>query len=241
VEVIPGGDREDVGRRVADLIEAAAPRVLGVATGSTPERVYAELVRRGSLTEGPTLCLLDEYVGLPVDHPCRYVRTIGTQLAVPLDLTVLSPDVDTPDLVAACREYEARIAGHGGVDVQILGIGRNGHVGFNEPGTAFDSCTRVVELSETTRRDNARFFPPHEQVPARAVTQGVATILAARRIILIATGASKADALAAMLDGPVCTSVPASALRLHDDVVVVADGAALARRDRSRPRTRGAR
>jgi glucosamine-6-phosphate deaminase len=241
VEVICGADPEEVGRRVADLVESAAPRVLGVATGTSPERAYAEIVRRGALPNSTTLCLLDEYIGLPVGHRCRYRRTIEVQLADALGLSLLAPDVDADDLAVACALFERHIARVGGVDVQILGIGRNGHIGFNEPGTTFDTGTRVVELSETTRQDNARFFQPDEHVPTHAVTQGIATILRAGRVILVATGSAKADAIATMIDAPVAASVPATALRLHDDVVVVADERALAGYYQTRTRTGGAR
>jgi glucosamine-6-phosphate deaminase len=174
--------------------------------------------------------LLDEYIGLPIDDARRYRHVITSQLADPLGIpptSVLGPDVDDPDLDGAARRYEQTLEAIGGVDLQICGIGRNGHLAFNEPGARFDSVTRVVTLSESTRRDNARFFLDVNEVPERAITQGMSTIGMAHCVVLIATGPSKAAALAATLEGPITPEVPASVLRLHDDVIVVADAPAL--------------
>ena len=135
---------------------------------------------------------------------------------------------DLTTLVAAAATYEARIRDLGGVDVQVLGIGANGHLGFNEPGSALSSRTRVKRLSERTRRDNARFFRGIDDVPTHCVTQGLGTILAARRLVLVATGDAKADAVAAALEGPLTASVPASVLQWHSETVVCLDEAAAA-------------
>jgi glucosamine-6-phosphate deaminase len=224
VVVVP--DACGVGRAVADMIDEAAPSTLGIATGSSPESTYHLLVERRSLSPDTVLCLLDEYVGLSPDHPARYRRVIDQQLAAPLGLTVVAPDVDADDLGFAAAEYESRVRALG-VDIQLLGIGRNGHIGFNEPGAAFTSTTRVVDLSPTTRLDNARFFAQPEDVPTRAITQGLATIAAAGQIIVIAIGSAKSGAVSAMLRGPVDRCVPATILRDHPDVVVVADPDAL--------------
>ncbi len=137
--------------------------------------------------------------------------------------SVRVPEGADPDPHAAAARYEASIREAGGVDLQILGIGRNGHIGFNEPGSPFDSITRVVALAEETVADNARFFDGADAVPRTAITQGIATILRARRLLLLATGAAKAEALAASLTGPVTDSMPGSALQRHPDVLVLAD------------------
>lgn len=214
----------------AHHIIRSAPRVLGVATGSTPVDTYRELVAGGHLGTTTILALLDEYVGLPREHPQRYRQVIRRQLLELLSLpadALLGPDVDAVDVHAAADDYERRLAGVGGVDLQVLGIGRNGHIGFNEPGTSFASRTRVAELSEATRADNARFFQSPDEVPTSVVTQGIATVLEARALLLLAVGAAKAPAMAAMLDGPRTTDVPASALVEHPQLTVVADRAAL--------------
>ena len=219
-----------IGSIVADLVTDLSPSTLGVATGSSPQPVYAELVRRRSITSDTRLFLLDDYVGLPVSDDHRYRATIERQLAGPLGIpatNLLGPDVDNADLDAAAQDYEQVIRAIGGVDLQICGLGRNGHLGFNEPGSSFDSTTRVVELSAETRADNARFFSGVDLVPRRAITQGLATILLASCIVLVVVGESKASALAACLDGRPTTMVPASILQLHSRVVVVADRAAL--------------
>jgi len=217
-------DAVGVGDAAADAVAEVRPRVLGVATGSSPIPTYHALARRGAGAID-RLLLLDEYIGLPRDHPERYrnvvLSTVGALLGVSAD-HVHGPDVDADDLNRAADAYEATVI-DAKVDVQILGIGRNGHIGFNEPGTDFASRTRVVDLSETTRADNARFFDRPDDVPRHAITQGIATMTAARRIVLVATGTSKANAVARLLSGRVDPSLPASALSTHPDVVVVVD------------------
>ncbi len=219
-----------VGSIVADLVTDLSPSTLGVSTGASPQPVYAELVRRRSITSDTRLFLLDDYVGLPVADDHRYRSTIERQLAGPLGIlatNLFGPDVDGADLDDAAQEYEHVIRSIGGIDLQICGLGRNGHLGFNEPGSSFDSTTRVVELSAVTRADNARFFSGVDVVPHRAITQGLATILLASCIVLVVIGESKASALAACLDGRPTTKVPASILQRHPQVVIVADRAAL--------------
>ncbi|MGY4708647.1 glucosamine-6-phosphate deaminase [Mycolicibacterium sp. CBM1] len=223
----------------ADALLARLPRTeprLGVATGETPLRLYAELGRRSDAGEidlsGAVIVALDEYVGLAAGDPRSYARYVHDHIAGPLGVersNVIVPEGDSAEPVVAAVEFEARIAAVGGVDVQIAGIGSNGHLAFNEPGSPPASATRVVELSERTRHDNARFFGGRvEDVPRRAITQGLATICRARSILLLASGAAKADALAAALCGPVHPDVPASILQGHADVTVIADRAASA-------------
>ncbi len=208
---------------------------LGVATGGTPLLLYRELARRSAsgaidLRAG-ILVALDEYIGLGRDDPHSYAAYIQDTIAEPLGVDapdVLVPNgLAEPDLEAAA--LEDAIVAVGGIDVQIAGIGANGHLGFNEPGSTFDSVSRTVTLSSQTRSDNARFFGGRiEDVPTRAITQGLGTITRARSIVLLARGSHKAEPLAAALRGPVSTDVPASILRSHPNVTVIADRAAAA-------------
>jgi glucosamine-6-phosphate deaminase len=174
---------------------------------------------------------LDEYVGLPQGHPESYTEVIRRTVTEPLGLDparVHVPGGWAADLVGAGEAYEQAIAAAGGIDVQILGIGQNGHVGFNEPGSSLGSRTRSKVLTSTTRSDNARFFESLEQVPIRCMTQGLGTIMDARRTVLVAQGESKAHAVAAMVEGPVTAMVPASVLQAHPHATVVIDEAAAA-------------
>lgn len=227
-------DAEAVGRRVADLLCATVSRhpraVLGLPTGSTPLPTYRELDRRVAAGEldatGVRVLILDEYVGLAPDDPRSYRATIRRQVTGPLgipDAHVFGPAGEAADPEAAAADYEALIASLGGVDLQVVGIGRNGHVAFNEPGTPLEARAHVATLSDATRADNACFFDGDE-VPARAITQGPATIAAARRLVLVATGSAKAAAVAAALTGPVSAACPASLVQRHSDVLVVLDG-----------------
>ncbi|MCY3560990.1 MAG: glucosamine-6-phosphate deaminase [bacterium] len=221
----------------ADVVQGCvatslAPR-LGLATGGSVAGLYGELIRRHRQEAlsfaGVRAFLLDEYLGLPDSHPKAYRNVIRRLLADHVDFVpgaVAGPDASASDLEAECDRYDRLLAA--GVDLQILGIGRNGHIAFNEPGSPLDSTTRVVRISEATRRDNARFFDHPDEVPRRAITEGIGTILRAAHLLLIATGESKAAALRAALEGPVAPQVPASALQLHHSVTVVADRAASA-------------
>lgn len=217
---------------VIESLAASTQPVLGVATGSSPQPIYAELLRRRDELPLSSLLLfaLDEYLGLEPGHPRSYRTELEDLLAHPLGLNterLRTPDVGLPPEQASA-EYEAQIAAAGGIDVQILGIGTNGHLAFNEPGSPLDSRTRAVRLDERTRIDNARFFDDPGQVPEWCITQGLATIMEAGRLVLIATGAAKAGILAAALHGPVGSEVPASVLQHHTDVLVLADEAAAA-------------
>ncbi|QJU55756.1 glucosamine-6-phosphate deaminase [Herbiconiux sp. KACC 21604] len=226
---------ESAAATIAALAARGGLRVLGVATGSSPTPVYRALARRrDELPElqfpDLTLFALDEYLGLPPGHPESYRSVVERDAAGPLGI---SPDRVHLPSGADPAAYDLAIARHGGVDVQILGIGRNGHIGFNEPGSSFDSRTRVVDLDPSTRLANARFFSGVDEVPSQAVTQGIGTILEARILMLFAFGAEKAEAVAAALEGPVTERVPASALRAHPDVHWVLDDAAASRLSRS--------
>ncbi|MGJ0202613.1 glucosamine-6-phosphate deaminase [Leucobacter sp. gxy201] len=207
--------------------------VLGVATGSSPLGTYAELaalVESGELdTTGVSAFALDEYVGIALDHPESYHTVIDTTVTKPLALDparVHVPDGLADDLAAACEAYDRAIVDAGGIDLQLLGIGANGHIGFNEPTSSLSSRTRIKTLDPRTREANARFFASADEVPVHCVTQGLGTILDSRRALLVAQGAGKADAVAHMIEGPLAAICPASALQLHRDAIVVLDRAA---------------
>ncbi len=207
--------------------------VLGLATGSTPIGLYKCMIadyKAGAVSYKNTTSInLDEYVGLPVTHPESYRSFMNRNLFDHIDIKPENthvPDGLAEDLQKAADEYTAFAAAHP-IDVQILGIGANGHIGFNEPGTPFDSHTHVVTLKEGTRRDNARFFDNDiSLVPTHAVTLGMQDIMNAKAVILLASGAGKADAVAKMIKGPVSTDCPASILQTHPNVLVVTDEAA---------------
>lgn len=223
-------------RVVADLVERFVRTVpqpdLGLATGATMEPVFAELVRRhrehGLSFARVRAYLLDEYVGLAPDDPCAYrnvVNRLGTgQVDIGID-AVHVPDPHAADLAAECTRYEHQVR-KASIGLQLLGIGANGHIAFNEPGSPLDSTTRVVELSEQTRADNARFFPAGRAVPSRAITQGISTISVAAKLVLIACGKHKAPAIASAIEGRVTSEAPASIIQVHPDAIIVLDPSA---------------
>lgn len=241
MEVIIVDTVEEVARVAADgiteLLTARPEAVLGVATGSSPVGVYDELDRRvaaGTLSLARARAfMLDEYVGLPSDHPEAYRNVIQRDFADKVDIAsdaITGPDGGADDLAGACAAYELEIAHAGGIDLQLLGIGTDGHVAFNEPGSSLASRTRIKTLTDQTRRDNARFFDGHlDQVPQHCLTQGIGTILDARHLVLVATGRAKAQAIHHLVEGPVTAMWPASALQLHPHVTVVLDPAAASR------------
>ncbi|UJP38570.1 glucosamine-6-phosphate deaminase [Cellulomonas palmilytica] len=228
-------------RLAADAVERLVRRrpaaVLGLATGSSPLAVYDELVRRhredGLSFAHVRAFMLDEYVGLPADHPQRYRTVIEAEIASRVDLApgaVLGPDGLADDLAAACADYERAIADAGGVDLQLLGIGTDGHVAFNEPGSSLASRTRIKTLTRQTREDNARFFDDDvAQVPTHCLTQGLATIMSARHLVLLAQGRAKAEAVHQLVEGPVSALWPATVLQHHPHVTVLVDDAAASR------------
>lgn len=222
-------------RKIAKTIHENPAAVLGLATGSSPLAIYAGLADRvadGSLTvDGVRGFALDEYVGIAEDHPEAYASVIRREVVEKIGLDpakVSVPDGRADDLVAACREYEDAIAAADGVDLQILGIGANGHIGFNEPTSSFASRTRIKTLTPKTREDNARFFDSLQAVPTHCLTQGMATIMDARELVLVAQGEGKADAVRAMAEGPVASMCPASLLQFHPRATVIIDEAAAA-------------
>lgn len=208
--------------------------VLGLATGSSPVATYRELISRhinGSVSFSTVKAfLLDEYVGLPTGHPESYRAFIEAELTNHVDLpanALFGPDGAPDKLRGAADDYENLIADAGGIDLQLLGIGSDGHIGFNEPTSSLASRTRLKTLTEETRQDNARFFDNElDAVPRHVLTQGVGTILDARHVILLASGENKARPVATAVEGPIAAMFPASALQLHPHVSIIIDEAA---------------
>ena len=241
-EVVIVADREAAGRLVADeiagLVRANPQAVLGLATGSTPLPVYEAL--RSALADVDVSQVrgfaLDEYVGIDPAHHESYRSVITREVVEPLGLTpqnINVPSGAVDGIEHAGADYEAKIDAAGGIDLQILGIGTDGHIGFNEPGSSFASRTRVKTLTEQTRSDNARFFASKDEVPMHCITQGLGTILRARHLVRLAFGEGKADAVAAAVEGAVSASLPASAIQLHEHVTVVVDEAAASKLSRA--------
>jgi glucosamine-6-phosphate deaminase len=220
-------------KEVAKLLNTKPNAVLGLATGSTPEGLYGELARmhkqEGLDFSQVTTFNLDEYVGLPPSHPQSYHYFMNDKLFRHINVpeqNVHIPSGTTRNHMAFCQWYERRIKECGGIDLQILGIGSDGHIAFNEPSSSLGSRTRIKTLAKQTIEDNARFFERPEDVPIYAITMGVGTILEARKVILLASTKSKAKAVAAAIEGPVTSMVTASALQLHPDSMFFLDDAA---------------
>ncbi|MFY9636144.1 MAG: glucosamine-6-phosphate deaminase, partial [Cellulosimicrobium cellulans] len=234
--VILNGSKQ-IGKLAADAIEELLRRkpnaVLGLATGSSPLPVYDELAARherdGLDFSRASGFALDEYVGLPAGHPESYREVIRREFTNRVNIApenVHGPDGTATDILAACSAYEESITAAGGIDLQLLGVGTDGHIGFNEPGSSFASRTRIKSLIEQTRRDNARFFGSLAEVPHHVLTQGLGTIMDARHVILVATGAQKAQAVREFVEGPVSAICPASVLQFHPHATVLLDEAA---------------
>ncbi len=219
------------------LLERKPDAVLGLATGSSPLPIYRELIERYQDGQadfsGAAAFTLDEYVGIDPDHPQRYRNVIDDEFTKHVNFrpeAVHGPDGNAADLALACQSYEKAIKVAGGVDLQILGIGTDGHIAFNEPGSSLASRTRLKSLTPQTRMDNARFFDGDiGQVPRHCLTQGLATIMSARHIVLIATGRGKAEAVHQMVEGAVSAMWPASILQMHPHATVLVDDGAAGR------------
>jgi glucosamine-6-phosphate deaminase len=241
MEVVILPDARAIGSVAADAIGALLDRkptaVLGLATGSSPLAIYDELASRcdaGLISFRQARgFMLDEYVGLDADHPQRYRAVIDTVFVSRVDFgpaAVQGPDGMATDIHAACAGYEDAIRQAGGVDLQILGIGTDGHIAFNDPGSSLASRTRIMTLTRQTRIDNARFFDGDvDAVPTHCLTQGLATIMDARHVVLVATGKGKAEAVHRLVEGPVSAMWPATVLQHHPHVTVLLDDAAARR------------
>ena len=234
MKIIVTKDYEEMSKRAADVIFAQVlmkeDSVLGLATGSSPEGLYKCLVKRyekGRIDfSGVTTINLDEYQGLSHDNEQSYWYFMNKHFHSHVNVkpeNIHVPDGSNMDARKACREYDEIIEKAGGIDLQLLGIGRNGHIGFNEPAEDFPKFTHCVDLTESTIQANARFFDKPEDVPTQAYTMGIGTIMRAKRILLIASGKDKAAIVKEALFGPVRPQVPASILQLHPDVTVVLD------------------
>ncbi|MFC5406987.1 glucosamine-6-phosphate deaminase [Cohnella soli] len=214
-------------------IQTTPRAVLGLATGGTPVGIYKQVVKefeRGMFSfRNVSTFNLDEYVNIPVEHPESYHSYMKSNLFAHIDLPEAQchiPDGNAADLTEECRSYDEAIELAGQIDLQLLGLGHNGHIGFNEPAHALTKGTHIVELAQETREANARFFDSIDQVPKQALTMGVGTILKAKKILLVVKGADKADIVKSALQGPITTDVPASLLQTHPNLIVLLDSAA---------------
>ncbi len=221
---------KEAAKQVAALVRKKPDCVIGFATGSTPLGLYKELIRmhkeEGLDFSKITTFNLDEYVGLPPEHPQSYHYFMWENLFNHINVNpsnVYIPMGMADDIDAFCEWYENKIKEVGGIDLQILGIGANGHIAFNEPGSSLGSRTRIKTLTEKTRQDNARFFSSMEEVPKYAITMGVGTIMEARRLLLLASGTSKAEAIRATVEGPIMAKYPATIVQLHRYATVIID------------------
>lgn len=231
-------DYQDLSRKAANIISAQIIMkpdcVLGLATGSSPLSTYEQLIKwyeKGDLDFSEVISInLDEYKGLAPDDPRSYRYYMNKHLFKHVNIDMektFVPDGLEPDSEKACRDYNFLIRSCGGIDLQLLGLGHNGHIGFNEPGEAFEKETHCVNLTESTIEANRRFFTSYDEVPKQAYTIGIKNIMQAKKILVIVSGADKAGILDSVLHGPITPKIPASILQLHNDVTFVADEAAL--------------
>lgn len=236
IKVSIAKDYNEMSKKAAKLIADSMRKkpniVLGLATGGTPVGCYKELVRmhkKEGLDFSKVVTFnLDEYIGLPLTHPQSYRYFMNENLFHHANIKMKNthvPDGLSDDPEKTCKEFEKKVKKAGGIDLQLLGIGSNGHIAFNEPGSPFNSRTRIVDISEQTKRDNARFFKSIDEVPHQAISMGMETIMEAREIVLLASGEGKADAIAKSLEGPITTEVPASILQRHPNCTFIIDQA----------------
>jgi len=246
VEVIVKNTYEEISALAAQMIAALVRKkpdcVLGLATGETPVETYRQLIdlhRKDGLNFSQvTTFNLDEYVGLSPDHSQSYRHFMNCELFDHINIDKSKthvPDGMAKDLRGACEAYEEEIERSGGIDLQLLGIGGNGHIAFNEPGSSLGSRTRIKTLDEKTIRDNARFFETPDEVPLYAVTMGIGTIMDARRLILLANSKSKRRAIAKTVEGPITAMVPATIVQLHRRATIITDKAAASKLTRQYP------
>ena len=238
MKIIRAKDYKDMSRKAANIISAQVimkPNcVLGLATGGTPVGTYAQLIdwyNKGDVDFSEvTTVNLDEYRGLPRDHEQSYWYFMHKNFFDSVNVQpdrIFVPDGSNPNAEEACREYDAIIRNVGGIDLQLLGIGEDGHIGFNEPGEAFELGTHCVDLTESTIDANQRFFNSRDEVPRQAYTMGIKTIMQARKVLMVANGANKAEIIKKAFFGPVTPEVPASILQMHPDFILVGDQEAL--------------
>ena len=230
----------DMSRKAANILSAQVilkpDTVMGLATGSSPVGTYQQLIewyKKGDLDFAQVRTVnLDEYAGLAPEHSQSYRRFMQENffdhINIPRENTHV-PNGLAPDLEAECRRYNQVIQSLGGIDIQLLGMGHNGHIGFNEPGQAFELETHVVDLTDNTIEANARFFASPDEVPRQAITMGIKSIMQAQRIVMVVSGADKADIVRAAFAGPVVPQVPASILQMHPNFILVGDKAALSK------------
>lgn len=234
MNIVVCNDKKEFDQKAAQILASQIKNkpnsVIGLATGSTPVGMYHELIKmyenKELSFEQVTTFNLDEYVGLDKEHPQSYHAFMFENLFNHVDIkkeNVNLPDGQAEDLEQECAAYDKKIKEAGGIDLQVLGIGHNGHIGFNEPKTPFESLTHVVDLDERTIQANSRFFDSIDQVPRKAVSMGIKSIMQAQKILFMATGADKAEIVAKALQGPITPDVPASVLQLHPNVTVVLD------------------
>lgn len=239
MKLIKATDYSDMSKRAAELIlkqiKQTNQLTLGLATGSTPIKTYQHMIRDHQQNQTSyqhvTTFNLDEYVGIDPEDPNSYHQYMQSNLFNHIDIPIEQthiPDGQATNPVEECIDYEKKLHDHGGIDIQILGLGGNGHIGFNEPGTSFDTLTHVIELTPATRTANARFFNRLAEVPTQAITMGISTILESKQIFLLVSGKEKSDALRKLLENEETdTSFPASALHKHPNVTIIADQEAL--------------
>jgi glucosamine-6-phosphate deaminase len=236
IQPTPEAATEVAARIIARLLRDKPDAVLGLATGSTPLRLYQMLIGMKLDWSRATTFNLDEYIGLPREHPQSYHSFMWENLFRHVNIAprnVHIPDGNAPDIQKFCTAYEERIRAAGGIDLQVLGIGTDGHIGFNEPTSSLASRTRIKTLTPQTRGDNARFFGSEERVPFHVITMGIGTIMEARQNLLLAFGDGKAAAIAGAVEGPVTAINPASVLQLHPVVKVCLDEPAASRLQRA--------
>ncbi len=240
MKIIKAKDYKDMSRKAANIISAQIimkPNcVLGLATGSTPIGTYEQLVewyRKGDLDfSGVTTLNLDEYKGISKENEQSYYYFMRDKLFSKVNIDesrTFLPNGMEPDSEKACSDYNRIIASVGGIDLQLLGLGHNGHIGFNEPGMAFEAQTHCVDLTQSTMKANRRFFDSAEDMPHQAYTMGIKTIMQAKKILVVVSGEDKAEILRTAFFGPITPNVQASVLQLHNDVTVVADETALSK------------
>lgn len=240
MRIYSGKDYKEMSRKSANIISAQIilkpDSVIGLATGSTPIGTYEQLIewcKKGDLDFSQVTTInLDEYKGLSEDNDQSYRYFMNTHLFDKINIDkakTFVPNGLEADSAKACREYNDIINGSGGIDLQLLGLGHNGHIGFNEPGEAFEKETHCVDLTKSTIDANKRFFEKEEDVPRQAYTMGIKSIMQAKKILVVVSGADKADIVAKAFTGPVTPEVPASVLQLHNDVTLVGDEASLSK------------